>query len=152
MRQIALDSLAAHAPQETLVNGHRLPEPANDPSRWRVAKKIGPGQRGAVKLARTYGEALVCLRYRENDDGTERLTTGEPVVERAVIQKRDDPVVALKIKPEEIELRRLAQARGAKYDGKNFMWKLARSQVLRMGLKARIAVRPEDLYQEQVPT
>jgi hypothetical protein len=134
------------------VNAHRPLAAVSDPSRWRVAKKIGLGQRGAVKLARTYGEALVCLRYRENDDGTERLTTVKLVVERAVIQKRDDPVVAFKIKPEEIELRRLAQARGAKYDGKNFIWKLARSQVLRMGLKARIAVRPEDLHQEQVPT
>ena len=133
------------------MNEHRLPAPANDHACWRVAKKIGPGQRGAVKLARAHGEALVCVRYRENEDGTERLTTVELVVERAVIQKPDDPVVAFKIEPEEIELRRLAQARGAKYDGKNFMWKLQRSQVLRMGLKHRIAVRPEDLYQEHVP-
>jgi hypothetical protein len=148
MPHTALDILAAHAPQETLVNGHRLPAPGDDPSRWRVAKKIGPGQRGAVKLARMHGEALVCVRYRENEDGIVRLTTLELVVERAVIQKRDDPVVAFKIKPEELEFRHLAQAKGAKYDGKNFMWKVARSQVLWMGLKARIAVRPEDLYQE----
>ena len=125
---------------------------ANDPARWRVAKKIGPGQRGAVEFARLHGEALLCVRYLKNADGTERLTTAELVVERAVIQKRDDPIVAFKIKPEELELRRLAQARGAKYDGKNFMWNLARSKVLRMGLKTRIAVRPEDLYQEHVPT
>ena len=134
------------------MNAQPLPATANDHARWRVAKKIGLGQRGAVELARLHGEALLCVRYRENADGTERLTTVGLVVERAVIQKRDDPIVAFKVKPEELELRRLAQARGAKYDSKNFMWNLARSQVLRMGLKARIAVRPEDLYREHALT
>lgn len=129
---------------------HRLKAHTDDLDRWRVAKKIKPGHRGAIKLTRMHGQELLCVRYRENPDGTERLTTIELVVERAVIQKRDDPVVAFKIKPEEAELRRLAQAKGARYDGKNFMWKLARSEVLRMGLKSRIAVTPDQLNQEQV--
>ena len=112
--------------------------------------KIKPSQRGAIKLARSYGSELLCVRYRENPDGTERLTTVELIVERAVIQKRDDPIVLFKIKQEELELRRLAMARGAKYDGRNYMWRLCRSEVLRMGLKSRIAVTDQDLGQEQV--
>ena len=71
-------------------------------------------------------------------------------VERAVIQKRDDPIVMFKIKQEELELRRLAMARGAKYDGRNYMWRLCRSEVLRMGLKSWIAVTDQDPGQEQV--
>lgn len=117
---------------------------------WRVAKKINPDARGAIKLARTYGPDLVCVRYRESPDGTERLTTVEVVVERAVIQKRDDPIVSFKIKQEELELRRLAMARGAKYNGKTYMWQMRRSEVLRMGLKSRIAVTEQELRQEQV--
>jgi hypothetical protein len=117
---------------------------------WRVAKKIKPSQRGAIKLARSYGTELLCVRYRENPEGTERLTTVELVVERVVIQKRDDPIVSFKIRHDELDLRRLAMSKGAKYDPKNFMWKLPRSEVLRMGLKSRIAVTLDELYQEQV--
>ena len=129
---------------------HRLNSKTERLEEWRVAKKIKPSQRGAIKLARSYGSELLCVRYRENRDGTERLTTVELIVERAVIQKRDDPIVLFKIKQEELELRRLAMARGAKYDGRNYMWRLCRSEVLRMGLKSRIAVTDQDLGQEQV--
>jgi len=80
---------------------------------WRVAKKIKPHQRGALKLTRSYGTELFCVRHRENTDGTERLTTVELMVERTVIQKRNDPIVSFKIRQEELELRHLAMSRGA---------------------------------------
>lgn len=129
---------------------HRLKPESEDLDSWRVAKKIKPNQRGAIKIARTYGSELLCVRYRENPDGTERLTTVELVVERVMIQKRDDPIVSFKIKHEEVDLRRLAQSKGATYDGKNQMWNLVRSEVLRMGLRTRIAVTIDQLSQEHV--
>ncbi len=129
---------------------HRLKSKSAQLDEWRVAKKIKPSQRGAIKLARSYGPELLCVRYRENPEGTERLTTVELVVERVVIQKRDDPIVSFKIRHDELDLRRLAMSKGAKYDPKNFMWKLPRSEVLRMGLKSRIAVTLDELYQEHV--
>ena len=129
---------------------HQLKAKAEELDQWRVAKKIKPSQRGAIKLARHHGKELLCVRYRENPDGTERITTIELVVERAVIQKHDDPIVSFKLKQDEVELRRLAMAKGAQYDGKRFMWKLRRSEVLRMGLRHRIAVTVDQIYQEQV--
>ena len=129
---------------------HRLKSKTESLDQWRVAKKIKPSQRGAIKLARIHGRELLCVRYRENPEGTERLTTIELVIERVVIQKRDDPIVSFKIKQEETDLRRVAMARGAKYDGRNHMWKHLRSEVLRMGLKHRIAVTEHELYQELV--
>ena len=129
---------------------HRLKSKAERFDEWRVAKKIKPSQRGAIKLAQSYGTELLCVRFKENPYGTERLTMVELVVERTVIQKRDDPIVSFKIRPDELELRRQAIARGAKYDGKNYMWKLPRSEVFRMALKTRIAVTHNELYQEHV--
>lgn len=117
---------------------------------WRVTKKIKPGQRGAIKLSRSYGQALLCVRYRENHDGTERLTTIELVIERVIIQKRDDPIVLFKIRSDELALRNEAMRRGAKYDPIRRMWRLSRSEVLRMGLNNRIAVTPEELLREHV--
>ena len=129
---------------------HRLKSKTENLDGWRVAKKIKTSQRGAIKIARNYGSELLCVRYRENPDGTERLTTVELVVERVMIQKRDDPIVSFKIKQEEVDLRRLAQSKGATYDGKSQMWNLVRSEVLRMGLRSRIAVTIDQLYQEHV--
>ena len=129
---------------------HRLKSKTENLDTWRVAKKIKPSQRGAIKMARNYGSELLCVRYRENPDGTERLTTVELIVERVLIQKRDDPIVSFKIKLEEVDLRRLAQSKGATYDGKNQMWNLARSEVLRMGPRSRIAVTIDQLHQEHV--
>ncbi len=128
---------------------HRLKPKTERLDEWRVAKKIKPSQRGSIKLARSYGPELLCVRYRENPDGTERLTTVELIVERVVIQKRDDPYLSFKIRQDELELRRLAMSRGAKYNGQTYMWQLRRSEVLRMGLKSRIAVTEQELRQEQ---
>jgi len=72
------------------------------------------------------------------------------VVERTVIQKRDDPIVSFKIRQGELEQRRLAMLRGATYDGRNYMWRLRSRYILRMGLRRRIAVTAEELDQEQV--
>lgn len=123
--------------------------PARGLDSWQVAKKIKPGQRGAIKLTRVHGGDLLCVRYRESPDGTERLTTIELVIERAVIQKRLDPVVWFKIKAHEVALRQMVQAKGARFNGKTGMWQLPRSEVLRMGLRSRIAVKLHELYQEQ---
>lgn len=60
---------------------HRLKSKTENLDSWRVAKKIKPSQRGAIKLARVHGSELLCVRYRENPEGTERLTTVELVVE-----------------------------------------------------------------------
>lgn len=117
---------------------------------WRVAKKIKPGQRGAIKLARRHGAELICVRYRESPDGLERLTTVELVVERCPIQKRRDPIVLFKLKRGERELYRRARALGAQQDPLTGMWKLARSKVLSLGLFRRIAVTQEELDREQL--
>jgi hypothetical protein len=109
-----------------------------------------PDQRGAIKLARVHGNQLLCVRYRENADGDERLTTIELVVERAVIQKRADDVVSFRIKPGEVELQAIARSKGAIFDGKTKMWKLKRREVLRMGLRHRIAMPLSQIFQEHV--
>ena len=131
---------------------HRLKSKSERLDEWHVAKKIKPSQRGAIKLARSYGPELLCVRYRENPEGTERLTTVEILVDRVIIQKRDDPVVSFKLRQGEIDLRRQAMARGARYNGRTYMWQLPRSEVIRMGLKSRIAVPEAELWQEQVHT
>ena len=76
---------------------------------WRVTKTMHPGERGAVRLMHEYGDRLVCVRYRTSGSGEERLTTVELIVERAVIRKRGDQVIAFKIRDHEHKLRRFGR-------------------------------------------
>jgi hypothetical protein len=108
--------------------------------RWPVRKTMAPTDRGAIKLERIYGGDLVCVRYRLNVVGDERLTTVELVVDRAVVERRNDPVVSFKIHPWEDDLRLRARQRGARFDPITRMWRLAKREVLRLGLRDRIAI------------
>ena len=49
----------------------------------RIVKRLAPDQAGAKKLARQYGNALVCVRYRQDPEQGLRYTTVELVVARA---------------------------------------------------------------------
>jgi len=151
MMVFPLGTFKSLASQGTDVIVHCLKTDTDRRDEWRVAKKIKPSQRGARKLTCSYCAGLLCIRHRENTDGAERLTTAELVVERAVIQKRNDPIVSFKIRQEEREQRRLAMLRGARYDGRNYLWRLRRSGVLWMGLRSRITVTAEEPDREQVP-
>lgn len=117
---------------------------------WRVTKTMQPGDRGAIRLMRQHGDALVCVRYRTSGTGEERLTTIELVVERAVIRKRHDDIVAFKIRAKEDRLRREALRRGAVFDPATRLWKLPRHEVISLGLRDRIAISPEQLLREEM--
>ena len=54
-----------------------------------VVKKLAPDQNGAKKLARRFGDALVCVRYRYDADTGIRYTTVELLVGQAPLKKRD---------------------------------------------------------------
>lgn len=117
---------------------------------WRVTKTMQPGDRGAIGLMRRYGDALVCVRYRTSGTGEERLTTIELVVDRTVIRKRHDDIVAFKIKDHEAKLRREAMRLGASFDPRTRLWRLPRHEVIGLGLLRRIAVSPDQLLREEM--
>jgi hypothetical protein len=97
---------------------------------------------GAIKLTRKYGDALLCVRYRLSPDGTERITTIELELERVTVQRKANPVVAVKIYPSEIKLIAMAKAKGARFNGKTRLWRMHKNDAQALGLSARIA-RPE---------
>ena len=47
----------------------------------RVRLCLRPGQRGTKKLAKEYGDRLLCVRYRYDEERFRRLKTVELVVE-----------------------------------------------------------------------
>lgn len=108
------------------------------PQRWRVTKKLLPGQPGTLRLARRFGMTLLCVRYRLDASGSRRLTTVELVVEDTPASRRAERMVALQVQFNELELRADLLQRGARWDRVAKVWRLPRRLAVAMGLRDRI--------------
>jgi hypothetical protein len=109
--------------------------------RTRVVKKLSSQQSGAIKLARRYGAALVCVRYRQDMLGLRRYTTVELVVDEGpVFSKRADAtMVDVRIGFREMELRELLMASGsATWDRKRQVWRVKYGVIKELGLTNRV--------------
>lgn len=68
----------------------------------RARKKLKPGQNGTKNLLDQYGEQLICVRYRYDEEGQLRHKTIELIVETApwipqVEQAPHDSIVGVKV-------------------------------------------------------
>ena len=113
----------------------------------RVVKRLSPDQPGALKHARRYGPALVCVRYRHDVTGDMRYTTVELIVDSAPVahrRRRAKPerermqIVAIHIAPHERALHRRLNEHGAVWDSKARVWYLAQSVARSLDLLDRI--------------
>jgi hypothetical protein len=80
-----------------------------------VVKRIRPGQPGSRRLQHRYRPALVCVRYRESENGQTRFTTVELIVDQG--PPRRQPMVRVNIRDDDAATRRQAMALGAEWDG-----------------------------------
>ena len=107
-------------------------------SNLRVTKKLSPESRGAIKLAKQFGEALVCVRHRMDDKGEFRYTTVELLVEKSAVRPRTENIVAIRVGPDEKSLQTVVRAAGATWDHKAKVWRLPRRVVGVLKLADRI--------------
>jgi hypothetical protein len=106
--------------------------------RWRVAKKLQPGQPGTLKLARRYGDALLCVRYRHDEQRGERCTTVELVIDRTPLQQRAQRQVAIRLRFDERALRATLHEAGGRWDKQAGVWLLPYRTAKALGLKDRV--------------
>jgi len=106
----------------------------------RVVKRLSASQPGALKLARRYGGALVCVRYRHDGQGLLRYTTVELVVDQAPVatRARPDELVMVYIDFDETQRRQAARAHGARWDAKRRLWRMTRQLARKLRLVGRI--------------
>ena len=97
-----------------------------------------PGQPGALKLSRKYGDALVYVRYRLDADGLHRYTTVELIVDRVPILKRIDRIVGVRVLYEETTLQSAVRTSGATWDKPAKLWRMPYSVALGLDLQDRI--------------
>lgn len=107
--------------------------------RARVSKRLAPGQNGTKRLQAEYGNALVCVRYRQ--DGRKRHTTVERVIEeqtRPPRAARLEDFIVVAIGYPERELRAQAKQSGARWDAERRLWIMTRDLAKRLGIEDRI--------------
>jgi hypothetical protein len=109
-----------------------------DRPRYRVIKTLAPSDRGAIELAREYGEALVCVRYRTDGRGKVRHTTVELLVASKPIRPRSTRQVHLRLEPFEHDLRRVVKAAGGEWDPARRLWRLPRRVANILNLRERM--------------
>lgn len=121
----------------------QMPRESSPTEATRVTRSLKPGQPGTLKLMRTYGRGLVCVRYREDARGETRYTTVEIVVDQspAVRRPTDRSMFLVRIAWGEAELAARAKAMGARWDPAVRMWRMSYKAVKALNLRSR--VRPK---------
>ena len=107
-------------------------------STYRVIKTLAPIDRGAIELARQYGNALVCVRHRTDAKGKLRHTTVELVVQSTPIRPRSIKTLLINVAPHERELHAVVKAAGGLWDGKQRLWRLPSRVVSILNLRDRV--------------
>jgi hypothetical protein len=104
----------------------------------RVVKTLLPTDRGAIELARQYGDALICVRHRTDAKGKYRHTTVELVVHTAPIRPRNHKLVCVKVLPHEHTLHQIVKTAGGTWDSKHRLWRLPSRVATILSLRSRI--------------
>ncbi|HUF30288.1 MAG TPA: hypothetical protein VMM77_06445 [Gemmatimonadaceae bacterium] len=108
------------------------------------------GAPGTKRLLAEYGEDLVCVRYRYDEEAGQRLKTVEIVVSRVKWVRAPEvheagEAVRLRLTGDEDLLRRALLLNGGKWDERTDAWTVSRGVAESLGLRGRILRRrPRD--------
>ncbi len=111
--------------------------------------KLIPGQRGTKKLLQTYGDQLVCVRYRYDEIRNRRYKTVELIVDEvpwvasitSKKHKRPDEsykLVSVRIEYGEIQIRNKVKEAGGKWNSIEKVWSMPYRKAVECGLEKRI--------------
>jgi len=89
--------------------------------------KLKPGQKGTMKLAALYGDALFCVRYRYDVEKCRKMKTIEIIVSESdwtppSPKYKASDLVPLRIGIKETTLQDQARAIGGEWDSKQQVW------------------------------
>ena len=107
---------------------------------------IQPGQRGAKKFMSQYGDRLVCVRYRQDEQRKRRFKTVELIVEEwlwtpSPPRKNKERLVFVKVVFPERELRRQIKDAGGRWNPDKQALEVRYDHAIALGLETRIVER-----------
>ena len=106
----------------------------------RTRLTLAPGQNGTKKLARRFGERLICVRYRYDEATKRRFKTVELVVDEIPWERsrRPDPSVRIRVGIDEVSVRDAVKNAGGRWLPAERLWVLKLSEVRRLRLQRRV--------------
>jgi len=109
----------------------------------KIKRIIQPGQAGTKSLLEKYGDNLVCVRYRYDNEQQKMFKTIEIIIDRKPWQpkiKKIPPkeIMNIRIAYEEVEIRKQVKAAGGKWDPNNQVWQLCYKKVIELGMQDRL--------------
>jgi len=108
-----------------------------------IRSTVHPGQRGAKKLLTQYGDRLVCVRYRYDEQRQKRLKTVELIIEEEpwtppAAAPPADVLVPVRLAWSEVTLRQQVKQVGGRWDPQRQVWEVRYAQAVALGLAERI--------------
>ncbi|HDH10589.1 MAG TPA: hypothetical protein ENG83_00010 [Nitrospirae bacterium] len=111
--------------------------------------RLLPGQKGTKKMLQTYGDQLVCVRYRYDEERKKRYKTVELIVEEIPWVKnngqanpgssaKSDTIVSVRVGYGERHIRSLVKEAGGKWNSTEKVWALPYRKAVEFGLEKRI--------------
>ena len=122
-------------------------EPSWQVQEMRTRLKLKPGQDGTKKLLAQYGEQLVCVRYRYDDEKRKRYKTGELIVDESPWDPKlkGDEMVGVRVELGEVNLQARVRQAGGVWDRLRKVWRLRYNQVVALGLEERVTGRLDEV-------
>ena len=114
---------------------------------------LKPGQKGTKRLAEIYGESLLCVRFRYDEESQKRLKTVELIVEESdwtppPSRYVADTIVSLRIEVSNIALRTQAKAAGARWNPDKQTWFVKYGKIVGTTLEKHIQVDAKDKHEK----
>ena len=96
---------------------------------------LQPGQRGTRTLSARYGDQLVCVRSRYDEQQKRRFKTVELIVaesdwEPSKPHKQDESLVPIRVGMPEVEVRRRGKRAGGRWNPHRRVWELRHDRVV----------------------
>lgn len=112
----------------------------------KTGKVLKPGQPGTKKWVEKYGEALVCVRYRNDEKQQQKFTTVEIVVDQRRWKKDSqriprNKIMGILVRSDEPRLKKMIESTGGRWDARKQVWKLPYGEIVDLGLERRIVTR-----------
>lgn len=109
----------------------------------RTKSTLLPSDRGARQRYEQYGDQLVCVRYRYDEQRQKRVKTVELIIKeydwkpQGIIQP-GDAVVQIRVAPAELAIRQQVKQAGGIWKPQLRVWELSHNRVIALGLEGRI--------------
>ena len=110
---------------------------------------LKPGQKGTKRLAEKYGDRLVCVRYKYDEEARKRFTTVELIEEEsewisestvAASREQSSASLRLPIRVEywETDVREKVKSAGGIWRPRHKLWEMRYEDIVALGLESRV--------------